>query len=143
MGLVPKNGIANVIKVGNPAAVEEQAVLQFTGVPDHTVVADDHVFTDIGTVPDFAILTDPRRTFDRYPVFQRRAFPDVDVFSDPRRPFAGILQLGLQVFRQVALELPQSRPRMLTIVKYRGMLGLAEIEEIFGFCHQQRLRKNG
>ena len=76
-----KNSISRIIHVRNHHLIEEQALLEFGAMPDHTLIPHDHVGADVGMMTDLAIAANDRRPendssrFNASPLSNRYVFP--------------------------------------------------------------------
>ena len=49
VGFVAEDGVADVVEMGDFAAVEDDAVLELAGIAKGDAISDDDVFTDVGS----------------------------------------------------------------------------------------------
>ena len=138
---MPEDRVADIVKMGDLAIVEKQAVLEFAAIPYHATVADDHILANVGPVPDLTIPADNRRTFDHHPVFHRGPFADENVGSDPSASIAAVLELGFEVFLDVFLDSGERLPSEIAAFKNPRMVGLRQVEEVFGSEHAEKAKE--
>src|SRR5215469_12388476 len=64
VGLVAENGVTDIVKMRDLGPVEYYAIFKLARVTKDCAVANDHIFADITTASDLAIIADPGRTFN-------------------------------------------------------------------------------
>jgi len=132
---VAQDRIAEVIKMRRGGVVEQQRVLQFGGIPNHAVVAEDDVVADVGIMADLAIAADDGGAFDHGAILDDGAFADEDVLADESDAVAAIVQGGAEVGGEIFLNFLERFPGEFAAVEKCGVLGLAEVKQIGGFEH--------
>ena len=125
-----QDGVADVIEMGQPGLVEQEAILQLAGVADNAVVPDDHMLANIGVVADLAVAPDDGGAFDHGAVLDHRPFADKDAFTDVGHPLAPVMQPRTQSSFDVGRQLAQRIPSVLAALKDRRVLALGKIKQI-------------
>jgi hypothetical protein len=82
MRFVPEDRIAHVTEMGDLHVVEDQAILELTGVAQNDAVPDNDVFSDVTTRSNLASLTNPGWSFNRCAGFDHGPFTDKDRVAD-------------------------------------------------------------
>src|SRR4051812_26584493 len=115
--------------------VEQKRVLDLGRIADHAVVSDDHVFADVGVVPDLAVAANNGRSSDHCSVFDDGAFPDGYVLTNEGNAIAMISETRSQICLKISFDARQRLPGMLASFENAGMLGLGEIKKVRGSEH--------
>src|ERR1051325_6027568 len=100
----------------NLRIVEENRILDLTGISHHAAIADDHVLADISIMPNLTVSTDNGRPFDHRAFFHYGPFAD----QDPIFTWDADADVGGD-FRQYF-------PRKFALGKYFRVLRLLEIK---------------
>src|SRR5215475_6097582 len=108
-----------------PCFVEQQRILHFAGISNHTIVSDDHIFANVGIVADLAVTPDDRRAFYHYTILDNSALADKYLLANEGNALTTILQPRVQVRCQISSDFLQSVPGTFAAFKDARMLGLA------------------
>ncbi len=120
-------------------AIEQQRILRLARIAHNAVVADDHIFTDIGVVANITIATDDGRPFDHHAILDNGSLTDEDFFANISHAIATVMKPGAQMGKDIRLNPLQRFPRVFAPVKDRHVLRLAQIKQIRRFEHGIRL----
>ena len=102
VGLVAEDRVADVIEVRNLGLVEDEAVFKFRGIPGHDSVAKDHIFADVTSVPNLAVLADPSRTFDHGSLFDHCSFADKHCSAHERLADEAAMETGFHAELEIS-----------------------------------------
>ena len=130
MGFVAENGITHIVEVRNFTVVEEHAVFELAGVPEHAVVTDDDVLSHIAASADLAVLPDPRGPFDVGTRLNDGTFAQKDVLTHDSGGMHGAEDGRLQMGFKVVANARQSRPYRLPVAEQSSVSGVVEIEVV-------------
>ncbi len=84
MNLIAEDRIADITKMWYLGAMKQHSILEFTGVAQYAVVANNDVAADVRPTTNFTVGTDNRRALDHCSVLDHRSRTDLHVFSDVR-----------------------------------------------------------
>jgi hypothetical protein len=137
MDLITQHGIANVTEVRNVGVVKDDAVFEFARIAEHDPIADDDVFADVTTAPDFAIVSNPGRAFDGRAVLNHGSASDVDVLADKGSAHDAGIDGRLEAELEIAADLFKDIPDLRTVIENGPVLCLIEIEKIGRRKHRE------
>src|ERR1043166_4782575 len=137
VGIETENGVAHIPKMRHLRFVEEKRVLKFARISDDAAVSHNHIFPQVGIVPNLTVSTNDRRSFDHHAILDHSAFADEHLLANMglaiKLRFAPRFEIGLQII----LELLESVPGVATILEQGRVLGLRQVEKI-GWCEHRR-----
>src|ERR1051325_4132344 len=97
MRFVAKDRVSYVVKMRCNGMVEQQCILNLGRIAYDTIVSQNHIFTNVGVMADFAVSANDGRAFNHRAILDHCALADEDVFSDVRDAFATVFQSRLQI----------------------------------------------
>ncbi len=100
VGTLTEDAVPDVGEVRGVCAGEEDAVFRFAGVSENGVCEQDHVFPNIGPMPDDHSLANVRRTDDVRARFDDGGFGDVDRRITQVRAGVNVAEDGLAIAHQ-------------------------------------------
>ena len=115
--------------------VEEEGVLQFTGVSDHAVVPHNDLVANVSVMADLAVFPNDGRAFDHGAVFDNGSRSDKDLLANESAAFTAIAELRAQMGGQIGRDLAQRFPGKLATGKERLMPGLRQIKKFIRLEH--------
>src|SRR5580700_515868 len=115
--MVAEDGIAYVIEMWHLRLVEQDAVLEFAGVPHHHAIARDHILAHVTSGADVTVFADPSRSFEDRALFDNCSAPDEDVIADERFSDELAENAGLQSKLEIARDLFECVPDILLVLK--------------------------
>src|SRR5437762_10227966 len=113
--------------------VEENAILEFAGVPHHYAIADDYVLAYVAATANLTILADPGGTFQNRTLFNNRATSDEDMIADERFSQQFAEHSGLQTKLQVTRNLFERVPDVILALEQLWMGRVFKLKK-FGRC---------
>ena len=137
VGVMTKNGIADVIEVWHLHVVEEDAIFKFARVPHHCAFAGDHVLAHVTAAADPTIFTDPRGALQKRTLLDDRAFTNEHMVTDERLAHQLSQDRWLQAKLQITRNLFQRVPDVILVLEQFRMSGVFEVEIISGREHFQ------
>ncbi len=129
MCLVTENRVTDIVEMGDLRLVKDEAVLEFAGVAQHNAIPDDNIFTDVGTVADFASFSDPGWPLDHGAMLDHRPSSDENRAADEGLADQLAIDAWLEAELEVSADLGQGLPGMGDIIKNESVLGMVEIEK--------------
>ena len=135
VGLVAEDRVANIIEVRNLGLVEDEAVFKFRGIPSHNPIAEDHIFADVTSVPNLAVLADPSRAFDHGPLFNHCSFANKYSTAHERLADETAMETGFHAELEISRDLRQNIPYMFSVLKKGLVFAMAEIKKFVDGKH--------
>src|SRR5439155_18203558 len=116
--------------------VEQDAILEFAGVPHHHAISSDHVFAHVATTADPTILSNPGRSLQHRALLNDCSSADKDMITDERLAHQLAQDRWLQAKLQIARNLFERVPDMTLLFEQLRMGRAFEVKII-------RWRKHG
>ena len=115
--------------------VEDEAIFEFTRISCDHPIADDDVFANVASAADFAVVTDPSRTFDHGTLLDDGIFSHENSRTDKWFADEFAVQSGLEAELEVGRNFWQNVPDILYVFKERAVLAVAEVKKFFNGKH--------
>ena len=132
---MPENRITHVVEMRHLGFVEDETIFEFTRISGDHPIADDDVFANVASAADFAVVTDPGRTFDHGTLLDDGIFAHENRRTDKWFADELAVQSGFEAELEVGRNFWQNVPDILYVFKERAMLAVAEVKKFFNRKH--------
>src|SRR4029077_17271273 len=134
-GFVADHRIPDVIEMWYLGIIKDDAVFEFARISKDGAIADDHIFPDITTASDLAVVSDPGRTFNCRPVLDQSSVAHIHIFTNERTAHNATVDCGLQAKLKIASNLLERVPHIGAVIKYCAVFCLVKVKEFSGCKH--------